>query len=118
MFEYHFKHEIMEHQLVRKKNAILSPQALLSKLKLVMGLENPNYKLTLEDSPTHGEQRNNTFAFSPSGGRNADRPEPKMNFWGEVVEQSLGHSYSTREDLAEARNDLKRWYEELKEKRD
>lgn len=106
MFEHHFKHEVMENQLVRKKHAILSPQALLSKIKLIMGLENPTYKLTLADSPTHGEQRNNNFAFSPSGGGRGttDRPEPKMNFWGEVMEVSLGHSYSTREELTEAKN--------------
>lgn len=87
MFEHHFKHEVMEHQLVRKKNSILSPQALLSKLKLVMGLDNVKYRLTLADSPTHGDQRTqNSFAFSPSGGgRNTptDRAEPKLNFWGE-----------------------------------
>ena len=29
MFEMHYKHELLENQLVRKKNTIMSPQGLL-----------------------------------------------------------------------------------------
>ena len=49
MFELHFKHEIMENQIVRGKHAISSAQALMAKIKLIMACEDPNYRLTLAD---------------------------------------------------------------------
>jgi hypothetical protein len=47
MFEYHFKHEIMENQLHRKKGNLISAQALIQKMKLVMACEDPNYRVSL-----------------------------------------------------------------------
>ena len=47
MFEMHFKHELMEYQLGRNKHLITSAQALLAKIKLILGCEDPNYRITL-----------------------------------------------------------------------
>ena len=43
--------------------------------------------------------------------------EPKTNFFGETIEVPAGHSYGTREEVAEAKAQLRRWSEELREKK-
>ena len=53
MLEFHFKHEIMEAQLVKNKHQIISPQALMAKIKLIMSCDNPDYNIKLGDSPTN-----------------------------------------------------------------
>jgi len=54
MCEMHYKHELMENQLVRKKHSVISPQALLNKIKLIIGCEDPNYRISLANSPNQG----------------------------------------------------------------
>ena len=51
MFEFHFKHELMESNFVRKKLSV-NAQGLLSMLKLIMTCEDPNLKLTMSSSPS------------------------------------------------------------------
>jgi len=46
-----------------------------------------------------------------------DRMSTKSNFWGINIEVPMGHTYSTQEDLKEARSLLKRWSEEWREKK-
>ena len=41
----------------------------------------------------------------------------RTNFWGESYEVPICHSYSTKEDLTEARLMLKRWSQEWREKK-
>jgi len=43
--ELHFKLELMENHMVRKKHEITSAQALISKIKLIMGNDDPNFKI-------------------------------------------------------------------------
>ena len=102
MYELHFKHEIMEHQLVRGKHAISSAQSLMAKIKLIMACEDPNYRMTLADLDDHSRggfsfDRQAT-TYNPN-----ERMKPKTNFFGETYEVPAGHSYPTNEDLAEAR---------------
>lgn len=53
MFELHFKHEVMEYQLGRNKHQIPSAQALMAKLKLIMGCEDPKYRISLAAQESH-----------------------------------------------------------------
>lgn len=63
-------------------------------------------------SPNNGRfgDRGVNFAFG-------DQMQTKVNFFGESLEVPLSHSYSTQEDLSEARLMLKRWSDEWKEKK-
>lgn len=126
MYEMHFKHDLMEHQLVRKKHSVQSAQALMQKLKLIMACDDPNYRTTLENDGADDEYdmgaglgggrglRRGETRTSPSVG---NRMTTKTNFWGEGYEVPLCHSYSTKEDLTEARLHLKRWNAEWREKK-
>lgn len=51
MFEYHFKHELMNSNLAQKKHSVMSPLGMRHMLKLIMGCEDPNYRIQLADSP-------------------------------------------------------------------
>lgn len=53
MYELHFKHDLMEMNLVRNKHSVVSPQALLCKIKLIMSCEDPNYKIAMAQSPNN-----------------------------------------------------------------
>ena len=99
----------------------------MQKLKLVMACDNPKYKMTLENDGA-GDDFDMIGAGMGGGARGSrgeDRFSPtvknamttKTNFWGEGYEVPLCHSYSTREDLTEARDLLKRWSEEWLEKK-
>lgn len=96
----------------------MSPQGLLNKLKLILACEDPNYRIQLANSPNAsgglGGFERGRVNFD-SG--NEDRMGTKTNFWGINFEIPLGHSYSTMEDLQEARSNLKRWAEEWREKK-
>ena len=90
MLEFHFKHELMEAQLYRNKHKIISPQALMASMKLILGCDDPNYKIKLGSSPLNdpfGSQYDDRF--SPQ-----DRMMARSNLWGETIEMPLGHSYS------------------------
>ena len=97
LHELHFKHEMMEFNLVRKKHTVLSAQALLNKMKLIMACEDPNYRLSLANSPQGGDHTMNHFGVSDR--IDHDRMQSKVNFWGEPLELPIGHTYSTMEDL-------------------
>mgnify|MGYP001626725640 CR=1 FL=1 len=60
MLELHFKLELMEYQLVKNKHQIFSPQALMAKVKLIMGCEDPNYRIKLGSSPMSDAYSNPT----------------------------------------------------------
>ena len=47
----------------------------------------------------------------------AYRSQTKTNFWDENLEVPLSHSYSSNEDLKNARSCLARWSEEWREKK-
>jgi hypothetical protein len=98
---------------VRNKHAMISPQALLCKIKLIMSCEDPNYRITLASSPNGADR----FGERSIGFSVDDRMQTKTNFYGDSVEMPAGHSYSTQEDLKDARNDLKRWSDELRERK-
>ena len=46
MFELHFKHELMENQLVRKKHSLGTATAISNRLKLILGSDDPNYRVS------------------------------------------------------------------------
>ncbi len=121
MLELHFKLELMEYQLVKNKHQIFSPQALMAKVKLIMGCEDPNYRIKLGSSPMSDAYSNPTHnreqSFDYQRHEQPERMVQRTNLWGEVIEMPLGHSYSTQEDLSQARGQLKRWSDEWKEKK-
>jgi len=49
MFEFHFKHEILESQLVKQKHKIGSAMGLSAKIKLIMACEDPNYRIGIRE---------------------------------------------------------------------
>lgn len=62
----------------------------MNKIKLIMSCEDPNYKITMSQSPNSGRfgDRGANFAFG-------DQMQTKVNFFGESLEVPLSHSYST-----------------------
>ena len=42
--------------MVRRKHDVVSPQALLNKMKLIMGCEDPHYNISMADSPNMGDR--------------------------------------------------------------
>ena len=48
MFEMHFKHEIMEHNLSRKKTQFTTAQHLKDTLLIIMASEDPKYRIWLD----------------------------------------------------------------------
>ena len=51
MFEFHYKHELLENQLVKKKREVGTADALSNLIRLVIGCDDPNYKINLAESP-------------------------------------------------------------------
>ena len=46
-----------------------------------------------------------------------DKVQQRKNVWGEDLELPLGHQYSMKEEFSEAKNLLRRWSEEWKERK-
>lgn len=61
MFECHFKHELLQSQLVKKKREIASAEALSNMLRLVLACEDPNYKIELATSPSSNNRGSQGF---------------------------------------------------------
>ncbi len=120
MLELHFKLELMEYQLVKNKHQIFSPQALMAKVKLIMGCDDANYRIKLGSSPMSDAYSNSNYHHDQGFNhqhQQLDRMGQRSNFWGELIEMPQSHSYSTQEDLSQARGQLKRWSDEWKEKK-
>ena len=86
MFEMHFKHEIMEHNLSRKKTQFTTAQHLKDTLLIIMASEDPKYRIWLDK-------------YSDFQG---SRLEYKMNFWGEKKDVPTGHIFNNSEEMHEA----------------
>lgn len=95
MFEFHYKHEILEGQLVKKKRNVGTADALNNTLRLVMGCEDPNYKINLADSPNAQSRPNQQFGRDMNFQKPAYSSQTKTNFWDENLEVPLTHSYSS-----------------------
>ena len=95
----HYKHEILDYQLVKQKHLIGSAQALSNKIKLVLSCEDPNYPIRVQEEQRQtGFDRMTTYAAV-----SAERMIPKTNWFGEVIEVPAGHNYATQAELGEAK---------------
>jgi len=117
MVELHFKHEVMEYQFVRNKHLIPSAQALMAKFKLIMGCEDLNYRISLaEPESSHGYHNYGRQQDYMHQGA-SEIMSAKTNFFGETIEVPAGHTYQTKEELKEAKSNLRRWATEWLEKK-
>ena len=98
IIEYDFKHTLLEAQIVKKNRDITSADALSNMIRLVLGCEDAQYKISLAESPNSRSHPGGGF-----GGVDFQRPtssmQTKTNFWEEDLEIPLSHTYSNNDDL-------------------
>lgn len=83
---------------MKKKRDITSADALSNMIRLVLGCDDAQYKISLAESPNSRSQPARGL-----GGVNFHRPtssmQTKTNFWEETLEVPNSHSYSNPDDL-------------------
>lgn len=95
----HFKHELMEGAIYRKKNQFHSAQALVDKIQLIMGLEVKHFKIKkpkLSERPDIRVGTNKQQQYQPEGMLNE-------NVWEEKIEIPYFLQYTNELDYEEAK---------------